>query len=460
MRAAVYAGPAEHQRAHSHAMATGLRRHGIEVEFFTQLDTAGKADFYCTWGWRNGKRIHDAGGRVLVMERGYLGDRFTWTSLGWNGLNGRATFHTDGRGSERFDKHFAQFVKPWRDDGQGYALIVGQVPGDMSIAHLDAREWYREAAHTMLGRGYQPKFRPHPQAVAKGLSSGDLPSYRLGGGTLQEALEGAAVVVTMNSNTGVDAVLAGVPTIVCDRGAMAGPVAAYGLDAELVTPDRTEWFSRLAWTQFTLDEIESGFAWECAGAAFYATEALDYATNAPKRETALVLGGGNTVWADVEAALDLGEYDGVFACNDIGAAWAGKLDAWVTLHPDKFETWKKARAASGFAPALSHVSYKAHPSVDAIHDYRFPGVTLSGSSGLFAAKVALDLGFKRLVLCGVPMDAESAHFNDAKPWDAFSGYRHAWICSRKHIAECVRSMSGWTAEFVGRPSASWLAGDV
>jgi hypothetical protein len=49
---------------------------------------------------------------------------------------------------------------------------------------------------------------------------------------------------------------------------------------------------------------------------------------------ALVLGGAACVWRDVEAALELGEYDIVVACNDIargggvasGACWRAYVD--------------------------------------------------------------------------------------------------------------------------------------
>lgn len=53
----------------------------------------------------------------------------------------------------------------------------------------------------------------------------------------------------------------GVPVIACDPGAMCWDVAAHGLDAEIVRPSRDAWAARLAWTQWTIDEIESGEAW-------------------------------------------------------------------------------------------------------------------------------------------------------------------------------------------------------
>lgn len=440
-------------------MIAGLRRHSIEVEPFRTLHPSQDADFVVTWGWRKGKAYRDAGRQVLVMERGYLGDRFAWTSLGWNGLNGRATWADDsGKTSERFDSHFGQFVNPWRGNGSGYALIIGQVPGDMSIEGIDMGGWYYDAAKAMKARGFDVRFRPHPEAVRRGLNGGIPTNGRLLG-TLEDALAGAAVVVTMNSNTGVDAALAGVPTIVSDPGAMAWPVAAQGLDAELITPDRTDWLRGMAWKQFTLDEITTGEAWEhvrqvlpASSAADVTVEPAPTVVRTPPRR-ALILGGAKTVWEDVEAALALSEFDCVIAANDVGAHWSGKLDHWVSLHPDRLARWILERERKGYPNGFATWAHKklAGCQIDnTTSDWK-------GSSGLFAAKVALELGYNRIVLCGVPLSADGAHFFDPKPWAAFQAFRFGWIAHRPLLVPHVRSMSGWTQELLGAPDRNWLA---
>ncbi len=259
MRVAVYSGPAQHQTEHAKAMASGFKRHGIAVDLFRGNPNP-KADFVVTWSWRNGKTYHDEGRQVLVMERGYLGDRFSWTSLGWNGLNGRATWPKAPNDPRRFEKHFGHLVKDW-SNREGYALIIGQVPGDMAIRTVDIDAWYDQAMKAMQARGYEVRFRPHPVAQKRGQMAPKMEPYLIGG-TLEDALSGAAVVISMNSNTGVEATLAGVPVIACDEGAMAWPICAHGLDAELVRPDRSQWFSDMAFKQWTIKEIADGTAWE------------------------------------------------------------------------------------------------------------------------------------------------------------------------------------------------------
>jgi len=70
---------------------------------------------------------------VLVMERGYIGDRTHWTSLGWNGLNGRARVPlAPADGGARFERNYSRLMHPYNPAGH-YALIIGQVPGDASL---------------------------------------------------------------------------------------------------------------------------------------------------------------------------------------------------------------------------------------------------------------------------------------------------------------------------------------
>lgn len=176
---------------------------------------------------------------------------------------------------------------------------------------------------------------------------------------------------------------------------------------------------------------------------------------------ALVLGGAARVWADVAEASDLGHYAGVVACNHLGIAYPGVLDAWCSLHPDDFGVWSAQRAVRGLPPhraMYGHVG-AAHPSqaVDVqLTGLELPGQRVNGSSGLFAAKVALiDLEFDRVVFCGVPMDDEP-HFHGDHGFPHAPKHRPGWFEALPYLADRARSMSGWSAELLGRPDAAWL----
>ena len=107
----------------------------------------------------------------------------------------------------------------------------------------------------MQNLGYEPVFRPHPRYPQQFVKFNRL------NGSLSEALGLAKMVVTYNSNSGVDAVLAGVPTVTYDEGAMAWDVTSHNV-GYLVTPERNEWCYRMAYTQWSPEEISNGEAWE------------------------------------------------------------------------------------------------------------------------------------------------------------------------------------------------------
>lgn len=254
----IFSARALHQEQHAHALAEGCKVHGIPTIRMRYGERAATKMVAC-WGWRIGRQLRAAGHDVLVMERGYLGDRFAWTSLGWNGLNGRARFNPKDD-PERFAANFGGTMNPWKSDGD-YVLLIGQVPGDASLGGMDLSRWYTNTARVAgLAYGKPVRFRPHPMAIKRGVRQrvDNAPTLE---GTLEEALAGAAVCVTFNSNTAVDAVMAGVPTVALDAGTMAFEVTARNI-GEVYTPSRDRWATRLAWCQWTMDEIASGAAWE------------------------------------------------------------------------------------------------------------------------------------------------------------------------------------------------------
>lgn len=166
---------------------------------------------------------------------------------------------------------------------------------------------------------------------------------------------------------------------------------------------------------------------------------------------ALILGGAACVYEDVEAALDLGEFDGVIAAKRVARRWPGRIDAWVSLHAGEKQNLIARRERYGLPPIG-----KLFEVGDVPHLYL--GQTNPGASGLFAVKVALDeLGYGRAVLCGVPM-SPTPHFDVPVAWSAADYYQTGWRQALPHIADHVRSMSGWTEQLLGRPDAAWIAG--
>lgn len=168
--------------------------------------------------------------------------------------------------------------------------------------------------------------------------------------------------------------------------------------------------------------------------------------------TCIILGGADCVWDDL--ASYVGPNQGVIACNDIGTQWHGDLLAWVSLHADRFDEWIVRRREFDYPDPvwfIGHQKVRTTKVEVTPMEYRFPGQKASGSSGLFCAKVALiDLGFDEVVFCGVPMTGQR-HFIGGRPWDAYEQFRKGWEEVPQKYLNRMASMSGWSADLVGRP---------
>jgi len=251
-----------HATTYIKAFIQGLQRHGIDAAWKNDQDYS-PCDLAVIWGHRHPHIIagqKESGKDYLVMERGYFGDRMKYCSLGYNGLNGRAEFHAENSSPDRWEKH-AVDIEPWKIDGK-YILLMGQVSGDQSLQGINIRNWYREVIEKIRNLTNMPVFfRPHPVARRQEIN---LDCDRYERGTLAESFQDAYLAITFSSNSGVDAVINGIPTIAMDRGSMTWDygMARHEISLERYTPNRTQWLYDLAYKQWTIDEMARGEAWE------------------------------------------------------------------------------------------------------------------------------------------------------------------------------------------------------
>ena len=181
--------------------------------------------------------------KCLVMERGYLGNREKYWSVGFDGLNGRGNFNNDNMPSDRFDKLNIKLKEIYKADRTGEnVLFCLQLPWDSAVSHL----WYPEFVYDSIKKmldvtkknillrhhplykerikkakkwKYKPRvvdsfnkaidsFSKNPRVIISQEKS------------LQEELSRSHCLVTLNSNSAVDAMIEGVPSIVLDKGSM------------------------------------------------------------------------------------------------------------------------------------------------------------------------------------------------------------------------------------------------
>jgi hypothetical protein len=217
-------------------------------------------DAYMMWGLKRRhyrQCVRDGKRRLVIVERAYLGDRLKeWASVGVGGINGLANFCNQDVLSDRWERYWRQDVKTWRTQG-GYALIIGQVKGDAALYGLDPYKWAQEVVREASRYYDRVYFRPHPDCRVQQ----DINGAKTLDGSLDQALEGAAVVITHGSNVGVLAAMQGIPVVAMFKGSMAWDVASHSISAEHYLGNRDDWGRRLAYTQWTQDEMRSGEAW-------------------------------------------------------------------------------------------------------------------------------------------------------------------------------------------------------
>lgn len=253
MRVGIYSGV---HNATALALGEGFVLAGAEVSHRNVRYYAGETedfDVVVTFALREGRAVlerYSAAGRpVLVADWGYLArvNHAGQAAVGhWQislgGLNQIPTFACP---PDRFDALGLDLVERGGDP-DGYVLVCGQVPGD--AAHGMQADEYRAWLSDQVGRYENIVYRPHPRGGI------DLPGIESDRRPLTESLSGARLVVTYNSNVGHEALMAGVPV------AASGPAAYAELAGEALPTAamRRAYFNRVAYGQWTRDEMRSG----------------------------------------------------------------------------------------------------------------------------------------------------------------------------------------------------------
>lgn len=255
---------AQHQKAHAYAMSLGLSKHGIRSSFSYQKVLPTACDVAVVWGYKPLpfiRRLEAQGSRLLLMERGYFPDRMLWTVLSWDGLNNRGKLPECLDQGQRLESNWPNIIKPWNEGGH-YVLVCGQLPGDAALQGMNIDRWARGVTDILVKQhGKSVRYRPHPWLGSIQRTVCPVGAELSVNSSLEQDLAGAEFCVTFNSNSGVDSILAGVPTVTLDKGAMSWSVASHALSEPLVKPDRYAWANKLAWCQWKMSEIAGGDAW-------------------------------------------------------------------------------------------------------------------------------------------------------------------------------------------------------
>ena len=105
----------------------------------------------------------------------------------------------------------------------------------------------------------------------------------------------------------------------------------------------------------------------------------------------------------------------------------------------------------GFLGMIIHHEFA--PEVNIVEPHTGPP-EVSGGSALLGVLAAIRLGYNKIVICGCPMEGPNPRH---KGWD-YNRFQGGWEKKAEVIKPFTRSMSGWTAKFLGKPTDEWLEG--
>jgi len=271
------------------AVVAGLQGLGVEVTptalgdwpIFSMLP-----DVAFIWNGVHGQRgriaaeLRQRGIPVLVMERGFF-DRENRTQIDHAGFNHTASWAAcvaqipPVAGVRRFDEISGTIGRPagFRDrrGDRGYILVLGQVPADAQLhdSEIHHPDCLVSAIENTAPPGIELRFRGHP---LDGWRPGQPNRTKTLDGPLHEALDGARFAITINSNSGNDALLNGCP-VLCLGPALYG-IAGVAVQTSLASLQRNielmlvgwrpdagrvlSYFHWLAARQWTADELAGG----------------------------------------------------------------------------------------------------------------------------------------------------------------------------------------------------------
>ncbi len=231
-------------------------RCGLEALGYDLTSSHQACDLLIIWNKYGGhitaaEEVEARGGRVLVAENGYLGNDFAghrWYAISLSEHNGAGSWSVGH--PDRWDS-LGENLAPFREGGVEWVILPQRGIGPPGIAMPAQWPKYALSCAGAIRPRRPIRVRPHPGAHGAPCE-------------LLDDLEQAAGVITWGSGAATKALAAGIP-VFYDFPAwiMAGAGRALADMGEGPNCDETARltaFRRMAWAMWTLEEIESGFA--------------------------------------------------------------------------------------------------------------------------------------------------------------------------------------------------------
>ena len=202
-----------------------------------------------------------SGGTLVAFDLGYWGRTVSLATRKYRvSINGmhcpQYIMRGDRPGPQRWTESGMQTWEHYNENGP---IVIAGI-GPKSNA-LGLQGWTKAMSEKIRKRFPDKKiiYRPKPRGYGE---AGVICDTRSIGGTIDDALKGASLLVCLHSNTAVDACRMGIP-VVCESGAAASiyPNRLEDYKNQPSEAIRTDFLHRIAWWQWSIDEISTGRMW-------------------------------------------------------------------------------------------------------------------------------------------------------------------------------------------------------
>lgn len=248
----------------------------IKYDFIAQNGTAGPGKKHLHIYQYTEKFCNDLKIPLLIRELPAIRNEQTsnWWRFSWNHYfldEGIYPYDDSYNRWEELQKQFDIKIKEWHRPGD-FILICLQKPMDSALNRLHISQVSYEDYCTNLIREIKKIttkkiiIRGHPKDPTNLsqklclLFSDVIISENI---SIYDDLNRSYCMITYNSTSSVESVFYGVPTITLDASCVSRDVTNHSLDQieNFDKFDRTEWFKKIAFMQWSPDEILSGKAW-------------------------------------------------------------------------------------------------------------------------------------------------------------------------------------------------------
>ncbi|MEN6306905.1 MAG: hypothetical protein ABFD91_04045 [Anaerohalosphaeraceae bacterium] len=122
------------------------------------------------------------------------------------------------------------------------------------------------------------------------------------------------------------------------------------------------------------------------------------------------------------------------------------IEFMATYHPVDISPAAERRRKKGGNLDYTVISHERKSGVGMIIPYEEP----SGGSAFLGAYAGVLMKYDKIIVCGCPLIGRNAKGEN------YAQFRKGWEHHKEKLRGQVRSVSGWTAEFLGKPTEEWI----